>query len=211
MSTGLADIRSFIEAARQAPAAKSSDGRLIFALDATASRAPTWELASTLQAEMFREAVGLELQLAYYRGPRECRTSPWTKEPAKLMSWMQKIKCESGATQIERILDHAAKGKAPLVFIGDAMEENSDILVGKASKLSAPAFMFQEGDDPLVEHAFRDIARASGGVHARFNSGSAKQLGELLKAVAAYAAGGVTALKGRKDEASRLLIAQMKG
>jgi hypothetical protein len=34
----------------------SPRGRLIFALDATASRQPTWDTACELQADMFREA-----------------------------------------------------------------------------------------------------------------------------------------------------------
>jgi hypothetical protein len=86
-------------------------------------------------------------------------------------------------------------------------------LVGAAhrlGRLKTPAFMFQEGDDKLVERAFRDIAHASCGAYARFEPGSAKRLGELLRAVAAFAAGGRQALTGRTDEASKLLLGQMK-
>jgi hypothetical protein len=57
------------------PSIKASErGRLIFALNATMSRQPTWDQACHLQAEMFREAAavgGLDLQLAYYRGLAE--------------------------------------------------------------------------------------------------------------------------------------------
>src|ERR1700722_19955526 len=62
-------------------------GRLIFALDATMSRQPTWDAACRLQADMFREAAsigGLDIQLVYYRGLAECRASPWIAEPARL-------------------------------------------------------------------------------------------------------------------------------
>jgi hypothetical protein len=41
-------------------------GRLIFALDATASREPTWDMAAQLQASMFEQAAmigGLDVQL----------------------------------------------------------------------------------------------------------------------------------------------------
>ena len=44
-------------------------GRLLFALDATASRQPTWDSACRLQANMFREAAaigGLDVQLVYF-------------------------------------------------------------------------------------------------------------------------------------------------
>jgi hypothetical protein len=39
--------------------AASERGRLIFALDATMSRQPTWDQACHLQAEMFREAAAV--------------------------------------------------------------------------------------------------------------------------------------------------------
>ena len=54
---------------------RSSRPRVIFALDATASREATWDLASQLQSKMFEEAAGLEVQLLYYRGPDEVRTN----------------------------------------------------------------------------------------------------------------------------------------
>src|ERR1700691_2175927 len=59
-------------------------GRLVFALDATMRRQPTWDQACRLQADMFREAAsvgGLDIQLVYYRGLGECRSSPWVAEP----------------------------------------------------------------------------------------------------------------------------------
>jgi hypothetical protein len=52
--------------------------------------------------------------------------------------------------------------------------------------------MFQEGNDPQVEQTFRDIARVTKGAYCRFDAGSAHELGKLLRAVAAFAAGGAT-------------------
>jgi hypothetical protein len=163
---------------------------------------------------MFREASaigGLELQLVYYRGSGECRASEWTSNSARLLALMQRIDCRSGMTQIERILDHAAREKeaSALVFVGDAMEESSDVLVGKAGRLKTPAFMFQEGDDALVRRVFGDVARASCGAYARFEPGAAGKLRDLLKAVAAFASGGIKALEARKDRESVLLLEQM--
>ena len=75
------DVAEFLEAARKAPApAAGNRGRLIFALDATMSRQPTWDTACKLQGEMFREAGsigGLDVQLVYFRGLNECRSSRW--------------------------------------------------------------------------------------------------------------------------------------
>src|SRR3974390_1949100 len=77
-------------------------GRLIFALDATMSRQPTWDQACVLQAEMFREAAaigGLEIQLVYYRGLGECAASRWVSDAARLAGLMEKIDCRGGNTQ----------------------------------------------------------------------------------------------------------------
>jgi hypothetical protein len=95
------------------PASPNTRGRLIFALDATASRQPTWDTACVLQAEMFREATaasGLDMQLVYYRGLDECRASRWISNPEQLAKTMSQIACHAGHTQIEKILIHASKG-----------------------------------------------------------------------------------------------------
>ena len=102
-----------------------------------------------------------------------------------------------------------------LVFIGDAMEENLDELCTGAGELglrSVPAFMFQEGYDPACERAFREIARLSRGAYCRFAPGAAHELAELLRAAAAYAAGGMkalAALRASSTSATRL-IEQMR-
>ena len=69
------EIEAFIERVRAlGPAATGGKrGRLVFALDATMSRQPTWDSACALQADMFREAAsigGLDIQLVYFRGLR---------------------------------------------------------------------------------------------------------------------------------------------
>jgi len=72
--------------------------------------------------------------------------------------------------------------------------------------------MFQEGHDSVAENAYREIARLSHGAWCRFDAGSAQQLRELLRAVAAYAAGGrraLTALSAKSGPAQALL-AQLK-
>ena len=194
-------------------------GRLIFGLDATASRQPTWDMAASLTAGMFREVQGLDCQLAYYRGEKECRTSAWVSEPDRLVKLMTKIMCEAGMTQIGRILSHAKNETAKLpvnalVFIGDAMEEDLDVLVAQAhglARLKIPAFMFQEGrNNTVAEVAFHDIAKASGGAYARFDAGAAKELGQLLAAVAVFASGGLEALEAREDLKPRRLLEQLR-
>jgi hypothetical protein len=202
--------------------ARAARGRLIFGLDATASRRPAWDMAATLTAGMFREAgtIGnLDLQLVFYRGDRECQASGWMSDAGCLARMMTKIECMAGETQIGRILSHAIKETTKLqvnalVFVGDAVEENPDILVAKArelGRLGVRAFIFQEGNDPGVQRAFQDIAANTGGAYAKFDSQGAKRLGELLQAVARYVTGGLAALEGRKDAGSVLLIDQLSG
>jgi hypothetical protein len=197
----------------------ASSGRLIFALDATASRQPAWDQACQLQADMFRAAIGvggLEMQLVYYRGPNgECKASGWTTDSKRLALVMSRITCEGGYTQIEKVLRHTRheneKSKiAALCFVGDAMEEKPDALCGAAGLLrDVPVFMFQEGDDAQVEKTFREIARLTRGAYAKFDPGAADQLRDLLKAVATFATGGIQALEG-KTGATRLLLEQLK-
>jgi hypothetical protein len=218
----LQEIEAFLAAARSlAPAATNGErGRLIFALDATMSRQPTWDTAQRLQAEMFEEAAkvgGLEIQLAYYRGFRECRASRWVADARALRDLMTAIDCRGGRTQIGRILAHARKetGRRKvnvLVFIGDAMEEDVDALAataGELGMLGLRVFIFQEGRDPAVERAFREIARLSGGAYARFDVNAAGQLAELLRAAAVYAAGGLKAL-AKGGAGAQLLLQQMR-
>ena len=221
------EIDAFLEKVRGLdPAATGGKrGRLIFALDATMSRQPTWDSACALQADMFREAAadgGLDIQLVYFRGLNECRASGFVATSEKLAALMGGIDCRGGHTQIGKVLAHARRehGDRPvqaLVFVGDAMEEKIDDLcaaAGELGLLNVPVFMFQEGYDAVAENAYREIARLSRGAYCRFDVGAARELGELLRAVAAYAAGGRKALaelsSRRSGGAAQRLLAQMK-
>ena len=218
------DIAAFVAKARaMSPYADGSRGRLVFALDATMSRQPTWDMACALQADMFREAAGigsLDIRLVYYRGINECRSSGWISDSAKLARLMGAIDCRSGETQIGKVLSHArseavASGIKAVVFVGDAMEESADDLcatAGELGLLKIPVFMFQEGRDAAAEKAFRDIARLTGGAWCRFDPGAAAQLRELLRAAAAYAAGGREALRRMSTTVASAtqLLGQMK-
>ncbi len=199
-------------------------GRLIFALDATMSREPMWDTACRLQADMFREAAaigGLDIQLLYYRGISECRASRWVSQADRLATLMSAIDCRGGHTQISKVLAHAkretqATKVQALVFVGDAMEEKLDGLCASAGELGllgVPAFMFQDGHDPVAEQAFREIARLTNGAYGRFDPNAAHELASLLRAAAAYAAGGRRALadlSARRDPGAIKLLAQMR-
>jgi hypothetical protein len=221
-----ADIDAFLNQVKSLGPATSSGqrGRLVFALDATMSRQPLWDTACSLQADMFRETSaigGLDVQLVYYRGLAECRASRWVSDARQLGGLMEKIDCRGGHTQIAKVLAHTkreneTKKVQALVFVGDAMEEPIDDLcaaAGQLGLLGVPAFVFQEGHDAVAEQAFREMARLSRGAYCRFDVSAAHELAELLRAVAAYAAGGIKALtdlKTRHNSGAVKLLAQLR-
>lgn len=220
------EIDAFLARARAVgPRSDGKRGRLVFALDATMSRQPAWDLACALQSEMFEEASavgGLDVQLVFYRGLSECAASKWVSEPKRLAGLMEKIDCRGGHTQIGRVLEHVRKESKKqrvnaLVFVGDCMEESLDDLcvsAGELGLLGVPVFIFQEGREPVAERAFKEIVRLTKGAWCPFDAGAAHQLRELLRAAAAYAAGGRRALadlsKRRGGEGAVLLLGQMR-
>jgi hypothetical protein len=217
------EVASFLNIAREV-ASDGGRGRLVFALDATMSRQASWDMAMSLQGDMFRAAAalgGLDVQLVYFRGLDECRASRWVRDANDLVSMMSRIDCRGGQTQIRRVLAHVRDETArrkvnALVFIGDAFEEDIDalsVIAGELRLLGVACFMFQEGHAPDVERCYREIARLSGGAWCRFDAGAAAQLRALLGAVAAYATGGrkaLDALTGKGDAGAGLLLQQMR-
>jgi hypothetical protein len=219
--SGRAAIDAFVERVRSTPAPKSGQqrGRLMFAMDATASREPTWDRACRIQGEMFSETAalgGLDIQLCYYRGYGEFEASPWLSSADTLLQRMTSVTCRGGKTQIEKVLrqaieQHKQKKIQALVFVGDCMEEDVDRLchlAGQLGLLGLPVFMFHEGPDPVAQRAFKEIARLTRGAYCAFDASSAGQLRDLLSAVAVYAAGGQKALqdftKGRNQVVHQL-------
>ena len=203
-----AAVAEFLEQVAHAPAPRPAEGRgrLIFAMDATASREPTWDRACQIQGEMFRatDALGgLDVQLVFYRGFGECKVSPWVSSSAALVRRMTAVFCLAGQTQIAKVLrqaiaDTKRRKVNALVFVGDCMEESIDELAQLAGELGlqgVPAFMFHEGGDPIAAKAFKEIARLTRGAYCPFDAASAQQLKDLLSAVAVYAAGGRRALE----------------
>ena len=180
------------------------------------SRQPTWDLALGLQADMFRavkEVGGLDVQLVYFRGLGETRASKWVGDPEALARLMTGVSCQGGYTQIRKVLTHARRENEQIkvnavIYVGDCMEEDIDELSQRAGEVGlrgVPLFLFQEGREPKAERAFKEIARLTRGAYCHFDSGSARQLRELLAAVAVYATGGRKALPRprRGDEERR--------
>ncbi len=214
-----AAIDAFVRQAR-ALATGKANGRLVLALDATMSRQPTWDLACQLQAEMFETLAGtqsLEVQLLYFRGLGECKASKWVPNASALARVMAGIDCRGGNTQIGKVFSHARAEHArqkinALVYVGDALEENVDRLAQQAGELGllgCPVFIFHEGHDPVAGAAFKEFARVSKGAYARFDANAPRELAALLRAVAAYAAGGRASLMLQQTPSAKLLLQQL--
>ena len=206
-STGT-EIDAFLKKVAATPVVKPAGhrGRLMFAMDATASREPSWDRACQIQGEMFQATKGLgglEIQLVFYRGFHDFHATGWLDNSDALVRRMTAVFCLGGQTQIGRVLRHAiketkSKKMDALVFVGDCIEEDIDELchlAGELGLLGVPAFLFHEGGEPIASRGFKQIAKLTGGAYCPFDSSSAKQLRDLLSAVAVFAAGGRRALE----------------
>jgi hypothetical protein len=201
-------IDAFLKKVKSTPMIKPAGkrGRLIFAMDATASRGSSWDQACHIQGEMFKATAGLgglDIQLCYYRGFGEFKATQWLSSSTELLQHMTSVSCQGGYTQIEKVLRQAIKQAKlnkvqALVFVGDSMEEDVDKLchlAGELAILGVPAFLFHEGTDPVAQRAFNQIAQLTRGAYISFDATSAEQLRDLLRTVAVYAAGGQSALQ----------------
>jgi hypothetical protein len=222
------DIAAFLDKVKSLPATTGPTagrrGRLIFALDATASREPMWERAAKVQSEMFlaaKDLGGLDVQLVQYGGIADFQAGPFVADASALVAHMRAVRCAAGETQIANVLRHGIaetrRAKvAALVFVGDAVEENPDTLAkyaGELGLLGTPVFVFHEGGDPIARNALEAVARLSGGAYCPFDANAADALRDLLAAVAAFAAGGRKALadlSARKGGAITLIARQVR-
>lgn len=199
-------IDLFIKQVNSLPQVHTATGRLMFALDATASRQASWDQACQLQSELFlatKTLGGLSVQLCYYRGYGEFQASPWINDTHQLLTQMNGVSCLGGHTQIRKVLNQALKETRlrpvrAVILVVDACEEDVDSLCQKAGELgmlNTPVFIFHEGHDPEAETVFKQICALSGGAYTPFNSDSPQTLRDLLAAVAVFATGGRKALE----------------
>lgn len=220
------DVAAFLDTVKNLTpqSAGAGRGRLVFAMDATMSRQPSWDRALGLQSQMFavtKKVGGLDVQLVYFRGFNECRASKWVSDPEALAKLMTSVTCQGGNTQIGKVLRHvkletAAQKVNAVVYVGDALEEGIDQLCKLAGEISitgTPIFMFQDGDDRKTEMGYREIARLTRGAYFKLDENSAKLLADLLGAVAVYAAGGQKALasKASSEGGAAALLLQKLG
>ena len=132
-------IDDYISELSGKPASSAARGSLVFALDATGSREPTWDLAVDLQSKMFSEVAalgGLDVKLIFYRGTgrdAECSASGWIGDPARLAGFMGNIRPRAGITQLAKVLDHTIRESGP------AQDQRADFHRRLRRRIAQPA------------------------------------------------------------------------
>jgi hypothetical protein len=187
--------------------------RLIFAIDATASRQSTWDTAAQVQGQMFLEAGrygGLDVQLVFFRGRSEMKATAFMSNAAPLIEAMTGVVCRAGHTQLVKVLNHGAREHekhkvAAAILVGDSCEEEFADIERAASQVKVPIYAFLEGNIAEGRIAFQNIAERTGGALIPFDADSPNQLRGLLGAVAAYIVGGVEALADHHPEIVALI------
>lgn len=200
--------------------------RLLFSMDATASRESSWNIAKEITGAMFEALPGtLDVALAYHSGGRLQELTPFSPDAKVFLDKLHTVQCKAGITALNDILDKAIEVNRlkALIYIGDCFEENPDEAVELAQQLKLKGvrcFMFHDtssgsqGYDVATAHeVFGQIAQITGGALLPFDENSPEMVKQLLEAIAVYAAQGIKALEQKTKylPAARLLLKQMKG
>lgn len=211
-------VAKFLTKAQAIKRIAKAQTHIVFSLDATASRAPTWQRAQSLHEALFdvaSETSGLSLQLCYFKGIASFYASPWVVTAEGLRRELSEVSCEGGITQLRRLLEHClaqqpdSTSLKAIIFIGDAVEEDPNTLNDLAVRCrlaNRPLYIFQEGSDPRAKAIFASMAMLSGGAHIALGENSADQLRQFLQSVIRLATGGRKALESSAHESDKLLL-----
>lgn len=208
------------EKLRRAAERPRTKGKLLFALDATASRSGAWEAAQKITHSMFDSIPGeLEVSLSYHGGNRVKQFTPFTKSFKKFQDELLMIRCQAGITRLNEILDRASKveGLSAISYIGDSYEEDLEQSKEIALRLKIKGvklFFFQDKTDFVDQEAtiaFSTLVDITGGAVMDFSLQTIKEAEDLLTAVALYSAGGVKLLNEQKMlPGARKLLGELK-
>jgi hypothetical protein len=183
--------------------------RLVFAVDATASREPAWATARQVTDALVKALPGeLDVALAVHGGSRVHTFTAFTDDPAKLRDRAAGVVCEAGLTRLLPILETALKRPAVrvVVYIGDVFEESlhhGRRLADAMGKRDTKLIVLHDTADPTARRdaeVFWDLAKRTGGCVLPFDANAPGRLRDLLSAVAVYAVGGEKLLQERRHE-----------
>lgn len=183
--------------------------RLIFAVDATASREPAWAAARRVTDALVKALPGeLDVALAVHGGSRVHTFTDFTNDPNRLRDRAAGVECHAGTTRLLPILSASLKRPAVrvVIYIGDVFEESvlhgrqiADAMGARGTKL----VVLHDTADPSARRdaeVFWDLAKRTGGCVLPFDAGASSRLRDILSAVAVYAVGGEKLLRERRHE-----------
>ncbi|WP_428488939.1 hypothetical protein [Rhodopila sp.] len=183
--------------------------RLIFAVDATASREPAWAAARRVTDVLVQALPGeLDVALAVHGGSRVHTFTAFTGDAGTLRDRAAGVACAAGLTRLLPILSVSLARPAVrvVVYIGDVFEESvpqgrrlADAMGRQDTKLIV---LHDTADRTAGRDAevFWDLAKRTGGCVLPFDARSSGRLRDLLSAVAVYAVGGEKLLRERRRE-----------
>ncbi len=182
--------------------------RLVFAVDATASREPAWAAARQVTDALVKALPGeLDVALAVHGGTRVHTFTAFTNDATMLRDRAAGVTCEAGLTRMLPILSASLKQPAVrvVVYIGDVFEESllqgrqlADAMGRQGTKLIV---LHDTSDHAAARSAelFWDLAKRTGGCVLPFEASASGKLRDLLSAVAVYAVGGEKLLRARQQ------------
>ena len=189
--------------------------RLVFAFDATASREPAWDEARQITDRLFCSLPGgLDIALAVHGGNTVHTFTPFSSDARSFRDQAAGISCIAGMTRLCTILRRTidAGGVKVLLYIGDTYEEDSAEAFALADRCKLHGIRVLILADRADAHAlevFHGIAARTDGAVLDFRAVPLKDMGDVLEAVAALAAGGRKLLEGKGTKGAQLLLSHL--
>jgi hypothetical protein len=183
--------------------------RLVFAVDATASREPAWAAARQVTDALVKALPGeLDVALAVHGGSRVHTFTAFTSDAATLRDRAAGVACQAGLTRLLPILFASLKQPAVrvIIYIGDVFEEsvsNGRRLADDLGQQGTKLIVLHDTSDPAARRdaeMFWDLAKRTGGCVLPFDANAPGRLRDLLSAVAVYAVGGEKLLRERRHD-----------
>ena len=200
---------------------RASRPRLIFSIDATASREAAWSAARQVTNSLFGALPGdLDVALAVHGSGSLHTFTPFTSDASTLRDVAASVRCQAGRTALIEILDRARQTPqvAVVIYIGDVYEESlaSGLRMADDLRLRGTKLVILHdsiGADPASANAFEQLARRTGGCVLPFDGEASGKLRELLEALAVLAVGGIKLLEAKRKElpAATLLLEHLNG
>jgi len=200
---------ALIHAEPPAETAEPRRPRLVFAVDATASREPAWAAARQVTDALVQALPGeLDVALAVHGGSRVHTFTGFTNNAATLRDRAAGVTCQAGTTRLLPILAASLKqpGVRVVVYIGDVFEESvaqGRRLADAMGVAGTRLIVLHDTADPSARRdveLFWDLAKRTGGCVLAFDANAPGRLRDLLAAVAVYAVGGEKLLRQRRHE-----------